>query len=116
MPKDVKWHTTMKRSKRKALELLKPIAALQERLEQVKSSIRAKVEHPFRVIKRQFGHVKTRYRGSKKNTQQLHTLFAGELMDGPWALARIHGLDGCGEGLKDKMPARRGHLEQPSEL
>jgi IS5 family transposase len=29
----------------------------------VKASIRAKVEHPFRVIKRQFGHVKVRYRG-----------------------------------------------------
>ena len=38
--------------------------------------IRAKVEHPFRVIKRQFGHVKVRYRGLMKNTQQLHTLFA----------------------------------------
>jgi len=36
----------------------------------------AKVEHPFRVIKRQFGHVKVRYRGLKKNTAQLHTLFA----------------------------------------
>lgn len=39
-------------------------------------SIRAKVEHPFRVIKRQFGHVKVRYRGLKKNTAQLFTLFA----------------------------------------
>jgi len=42
----------------------------------VKSSIRAKVEHPFRVIKRQFGYVKVRYRGLMKNTAQLHTLFA----------------------------------------
>ena len=41
-----------------------------------KASIRAKVEHPFRVIKRQFGHVKVRYRGLMKNTAQLHTLFA----------------------------------------
>ena len=66
----------MKRGKRKALDLMKPIPALQEQLEQVKSKIRAKVEHPFRVVKRQFGHVKVRYRGMKKNTQQLHTLFA----------------------------------------
>ncbi|MFG6449380.1 transposase [Roseateles sp. BYS180W] len=35
-----------------------------------------KVEHPFRVIKRQFGHVKVRYRGLVKNTAQLHALFA----------------------------------------
>jgi len=38
--------------------------------------VRAKVEHPFRVIKRQFGHVKVRYRGLRKNTAQLITLFA----------------------------------------
>ena len=38
--------------------------------------VRAKVEHQFRVIKRQFGHVKVRYRGLKKNTSQLFTLFA----------------------------------------
>lgn len=54
----------------------KPIDALVERLEHVKASIRAKVEHPFRVIKQQFGLVKVRYRGLKKNTAQLRTLFA----------------------------------------
>ena len=39
-------------------------------------AIRAKVEHPIRVIKRQFGHVEVRYRGLYKNTAQLVTLFA----------------------------------------
>jgi IS5 family transposase len=34
------------------------------------------VEHPFRVIKRQFGFAKVRYRGLKKNTLQITTLFA----------------------------------------
>jgi len=38
--------------------------------------VRARVEHPFRVIQRQFGHVKTRYRGPAKNRAQLFTLFA----------------------------------------
>jgi len=38
--------------------------------------VRAKVEHPFRVIKRQFGHMKTRYRGLAKNRAHLFTLFA----------------------------------------
>jgi IS5 family transposase len=38
--------------------------------------VRARVEHPFRVVKRQFGHVKTRYRGLAKNRAQLFTLFA----------------------------------------
>ena len=41
-----------------------------------KTSVRAKVEHPFRVIKRQFGYTKVRYRGLAKNTAQLLTLFA----------------------------------------
>lgn len=35
-----------------------------------------RLDHPFRVIKRQFGHVKTRYRGLAKNRAQLFTLFA----------------------------------------
>ena len=42
----------------------------------MKASIRAKVEHPFRVLKRQFGFTKVRYRGLKKNTAQIVTLFA----------------------------------------
>jgi IS5 family transposase len=41
-----------------------------------KASIRAKVEQPFRVIKRQFGYVKVKYRGLAKNTANLVTLFA----------------------------------------
>ncbi|TCP10542.1 DDE family transposase [Crenobacter luteus] len=47
-----------------------------EQVETVKAKIRAKVEHPFRVIKRQFGHVKVRYQGLAKNTAQLFTLLA----------------------------------------
>lgn len=37
--------------------------------------MRAKVEHPFHVLKNLFRHRKTRYRGLAKNTVQLHTLF-----------------------------------------
>ena len=36
-----------------------------------KSAVRAKVEHPFGVIKQVFGFVKVRYRGLAKNTQRL---------------------------------------------
>jgi IS5 family transposase len=46
------------------------------RWEQHKASVRAKVEHPFRVIKRQFGYAKVRYRGLAKNAAQVLTLFA----------------------------------------
>lgn len=50
--------------------------ALTEQVKRIKASIRAKVEHPLRVIKRQFSHVKVCYRGLAKNTAQSHTLFA----------------------------------------
>ncbi len=42
----------------------------------MEAGIRARVEPPFRVLKREFGHAKVRYRGLAKNTAQLHTLFA----------------------------------------
>jgi transposase, IS5 family len=73
---DVNWHIAMRPGKRRALDLSQPIEALTEKLEHVKARIRARVEHPFRVVKRQFGYVKVRYRGLAKNTAQLHTLFA----------------------------------------
>jgi IS5 family transposase len=72
----VNWHVAMRPGKRKALDKSTPMGAIMDQLEQAKARIRAKVEHPFRVIKRQFGHVKVRYRGLAKNTAQLHTLFA----------------------------------------
>ena len=73
---DVTWSIAMRPGKRHTLDPAKPIEALTEQLERVKAGIRARVEHPFRVVKRQFGHVKVRYRGLAKNTAQLHTLFA----------------------------------------
>lgn len=44
--------------------------------EHKKASVRAKVEHPFRVIKRQFGLTKVRFKGLAKNTAHVVTLFA----------------------------------------
>ena len=73
---EVTWHVAMRPGKRKALDKNKPIDALIDKIEKLKAGVRAKVEHPFRVIKRQFGFVKVRYRGLKKNTAQLFTLFA----------------------------------------
>ena len=72
----VRWHVAMRPGKRKALDKSNAADALLDVAEKLKAGVRAKVEHPFRVIKRQFGYVKVRYRGLKKNTQQLITLFA----------------------------------------
>jgi len=49
---------------------------LDERANRIVAMVRARVEHPFRVIKRQFGHVKTRYHGLAKNRARIFTLFA----------------------------------------
>jgi IS5 family transposase len=73
---DVNWHIAMMPSKRMAMDKNTPMGAILEKLEQTKASIRAKVEHPFRVIKRQFGYTKVKYRGLAKNTANLLTLFA----------------------------------------
>ena len=86
---DVTWHIAMRPGKRPALDKDNEADALLDQAEKLKASVRAKVEHPFRVVKRQFGFVKVRYRGLKKNTAQLFTLFAlsnlwmvrGKLMD-----------------------------------
>jgi IS5 family transposase len=71
----VNWHVAMKPGKRRALPegVIKKAV---DRLEHWKASVRAKVEHPFRVIKCQFGYTKVRYRGLAKNTAQIVTLFA----------------------------------------
>lgn len=83
----VRWNIAMRPGKRRQLDKkTKLLERLSEQLERIKASIRAKVEHPFRVIKRQFGHVKVRYRGLAKNTAQLHTLCA---LSNLW-MARAH--------------------------
>ncbi len=46
------------------------------RTKYIKASIKAKVEHPFRVIKRQFGFRKIIYRGLEKNDNKLAMLSA----------------------------------------
>lgn len=68
----VEWHTAMRPGKRRALTEADDAIEQRERL---KASLRAKVEHPFHVVKNLFRHRKTRYRGLAKNTAQLLTLF-----------------------------------------
>ena len=71
----VEWHVAAKRGKVKAMAagLLKELTV---QLERVKAQVRARVEHPFHILKNLFRHRKTRYRGLAKNTAQLHILFA----------------------------------------
>lgn len=71
----IDWQVAAKRGTIEAM----PEGALKEetkKVEKLKAQIRAKVEHPFRVIKRQFGYVKVRFKGLAKNGAQVLTLFA----------------------------------------
>jgi IS5 family transposase len=70
------WHVALRPAKRRQLDKTNIFDAMLDALERMKASVRAKVEHPFRVLKRQFGFTKVRYRGITKNTAQLQTLFA----------------------------------------
>ena len=71
----VDWQVAMRPGKRRALDKNSPWSNLLDKAEQLKASVLAKVEHPFRVIKCQFGFTKVRYKGLTKNTAQLMTLF-----------------------------------------
>jgi len=73
--REVKWHIAARPSDIAKLPEGKAKARVQKK-EHAKASIRAKVEHPFRVVKRQFGLMKVRFRGLQKNTAHLLTLFA----------------------------------------
>ncbi|MBZ8142981.1 IS5/IS1182 family transposase, partial [Rubrivivax gelatinosus] len=70
------WHVALRPGLRRLLNARDPQDAITERIEQLKASVRAKVEHPFRVLKRPFGFTKVLYRGLAKNTAQIQTLFA----------------------------------------
>lgn len=70
-----RWYIAAQRGKVKAIAN-DELRELHEQYEHIKASIRAKVEHPFRVVKRQFGYTKVRYRGLAKNGAQIMTLFA----------------------------------------
>jgi len=72
---------------------------INEDINRIIAKVRARVEHPFRVIKRQFGYIKTRYRDLAKNRARLFTLFAlgnlflirRKLMDSGASLPKIRG-------------------------
>lgn len=53
-----------------------PEGRLQDLIEAAKAHIRAKVEHPFRVIKQQFGFQKTRLRSLVKNHCKINVMAA----------------------------------------
>ena len=72
----VAWHVAMRPGKRRVLNKNSPWGSLLDKAEKLKASVRAKVEHPFRVVKCQFGFTKVLYKGLAKNTAQLFTLFA----------------------------------------
>jgi IS5 family transposase len=73
--KEVQWYVAAKRGKVKAMAEGR-LKQLTQAFEKAKAQVRARVEHPFHIIKNLFKHRKTRYRGLAKNTAQLHTLFA----------------------------------------
>lgn len=72
--KDLQWNVALRRSTitKMAEGTMK---TLTQALERVKAQVRAKVEHPFHVVKNLFGFKKTRYKGLAKNTAQLYSLF-----------------------------------------
>lgn len=79
----VSWFIARRPGERKSL------SDLLREAEEIKASVRAKVEHPFRYIKQVFGYSKVRYRGLAKNSNRLHLLaaFSNLLMGEKYLLA-----------------------------
>jgi IS5 family transposase len=73
--REVEWVVAEKPSKIKQISEERPLGRLLRQRETLKARIRAKVEHPFHVIKNLFHFKKVRYKGLAKNTAQLHMLF-----------------------------------------
>jgi IS5 family transposase len=85
------WHVAMQPGRRRQLDPKRRWARLLEQAEQLKASIRAKVEHPFHVIKNLLRHKKVRYKGLDKNTAQLFSLFGlANLVIAKRSLLAIH--------------------------
>ncbi|EBV3304297.1 IS5 family transposase [Salmonella enterica subsp. enterica serovar Enteritidis] len=89
----VLWQVAARRSTYKKYGKRSLLYKVIRKIEKVKAQTRAKVEHPFRVIKRQFGYTKVRFRGLAKNTAQMVTLFA---LSNLW-MARRHLLRSAGQ-------------------
>jgi IS5 family transposase len=73
----------LRATKRRELDAATPLGRLLDDLERTKARVRAKVEYPFRDIKREFGDVKVCHKVLKENTRQLFALFS---MSNLWML------------------------------
>ena len=73
--KTAQFRVAMRPGKRRALPDTSE-GRLQDLIETAKAHIRSKGEHPFRVIKQQFGFQKTRLRGLAKNRCKINVLAA----------------------------------------
>jgi IS5 family transposase len=69
-------YRAMRPGRQRAPNKTREVGRPTDKLERIKARIRAKVEHPFRVIKRRIEHIKVRYRRLAKNTVQLKTRIA----------------------------------------
>jgi IS5 family transposase len=69
------FRVAMRPVKRRALPET-PDGRLQDLIETAKAHVRAKVEHPFRVIKHQFGFQKTRLRSLAKKRCKINAIAA----------------------------------------
>lgn len=91
---DIDWHVAAKRGLIKAMPegSYKELTVLVERK---KAQIRARVEHPFHVIKNLFGYKRVSYRGLSKNGARLYGQFALANL----VLAKRRLLDDASQGI-----------------
>jgi transposase, IS5 family len=92
--KDIKWYVAAKRGSIKAMRD-GPLKDLNVLVQRKMAQIRARVEHPFHIIKNLFRYKKLSYRGLRKNAARLYTQFALANL----VLAKRALLDGQRQGI-----------------
>lgn len=73
--------------------------------EHMKAAVRSKVEHPFRVVKRQFGYQEVRFKGLLKDRPDTHAVRAIESVDGA---TNVAGFCRGGAPVRRKIEVIRG--------
>lgn len=94
------------RGRRKALDAKLELHKLLDRAERLKARVRAKVEHPFRVIKQQFGYAKVRCPGLDKNGAPHDAVCVGQSVDGKEAHHGTAGVAAPAGGVSEFLSSR----------
>lgn len=113
---EVNWNVAMRPGKRRALGKDSPMGSIIDKIEHVKARIRPKLEHPFRFIKHQFGHMKVRWSG-QEHCAVAHAVCAVQSVGGAAkAIAGVAGMSAPANGQATAVVPKAGGANAETAL